>query len=63
MAGKFQNLKILLLILYLKKFGRVHEDKKDLAETKVRLVREAQEHLAKVKGKFHQGCDCCSRNS
>jgi hypothetical protein len=29
-----------------------HEDKKDLAETKVRLVREAKEHFAKVKTNF-----------
>ena len=28
------------------------KDKKDLVETKVRLVREAKEHLAKVKSKF-----------
>jgi hypothetical protein len=29
-----------------------YEDKKDLAETKVRLVREAKEHFAKVKKSF-----------
>ena len=29
-----------------------YEDKKDLAETKVRLVREAKEHFAKVKSNF-----------
>lgn len=29
-----------------------YEDKKDLAETKVRLVREAKEHFAKVKKNF-----------
>jgi hypothetical protein len=29
-----------------------NEDKKDLAETKVRLVREAKEHFAKVKANF-----------
>merc|ERR1711871_827871 len=35
-----------------KEIAEFYEDKKDLAETKVRLVREAKEHLAKVKSKF-----------
>ena len=38
--------------LYLSEIAEFHEDKKDLAETKVRLVREAKEHFAKVKTDF-----------
>ena len=35
-----------------KEIAEFHEDKQDLAETKVRLVREAKEHFAKVKTDF-----------
>jgi len=35
-----------------KEIAEFNEDKKDLAETKVRLVKEAKQHLAKVKNDF-----------
>jgi hypothetical protein len=35
-----------------KEIAEFYEDKKDLAETKVRLVREAKTHFAKVKSNF-----------
>ena len=51
-AGKFQKLEDFVVDSLSKEIAEFYEDKKDLAETKVRLVREAKEHLAKVKGKF-----------
>jgi hypothetical protein len=52
MAGKFQKLEDFVVDSLSKEIAEFYEDKKDLAETKVRLVREAKSHLAKVKGKF-----------
>ena len=52
MAGKFQKLEDFVVDSLSKEIAEFYEDKKDIAETKVRLVREAKSHLAKVKGQF-----------
>ena len=52
MADKFRMLENFVVDSLSKEIAEFYEDKKDLAETKVRLVREAKEHLAKVKSKF-----------
>lgn len=52
MAGKFSKLENFVVDSLSKEIAEFYEDKKDLAETKVRLVREAKTHLAKVKSKF-----------
>ena len=52
MAGKFSKLEDFVVDSLSKEIAEFYEDKKDLAETKVRLVREAKEHLAKVNSKF-----------
>ena len=52
MAGKFSKLENFVVDSLSKEIAEFYEDKKDLAETKVRLVREAKTHLAKVKTKF-----------
>ena len=49
MASKFGKLEEFVVDALAKEIAEFHEDKKDLAETKVRLIREAQEHLSKVK--------------
>jgi hypothetical protein len=52
MADKFRMLENFVVDSLSNEIAEFYEDKKDLAETKVRLVREAKEHLAKVKSKF-----------
>jgi hypothetical protein len=52
MAGKFAKLEEFVVEALAKEIAEFNEDKKDLAETKVRLVREAKEHFAKVKSNF-----------
>ncbi len=55
MAGKFNKLEEFIVDALSKEIAEFYEDKKDLAETKVRLVREAKDHLAKVKSQFIKG--------
>jgi hypothetical protein len=52
MAAKFAVLEEFIVEQLAKELAEFQEDKKDLAETKVRLVREAKEHIAKVKTDF-----------
>jgi hypothetical protein len=52
MAENFGKLEEFVVEQLAKEIAEFHEDKKDLAETKVRLVREAKEHFAKVKTNF-----------
>lgn len=52
MAGNFAKLEEFVVEALAKEIAEFHEDKKDLAETKVRLVREAKQHFAKVKTNF-----------
>ena len=52
MASKFGKLEEFVVDALAKEIAEFHEDKKDLAETKVRLIREAKEHLSKVKQSF-----------
>ena len=52
MAENFGKLEEFVVEALAKEIAEFHEDKKDLAETKVRLVREAKEHFAKVKTNF-----------
>ena len=52
MAAKHAQLEDFVVEALAKEIAEFHEDKKDLAETKVRLVREAKEHFAKVKTNF-----------
>lgn len=52
MAGNFAKLEEFVVEALAKEIAEFNEDKKDLAETKVRLVREAKEHFAKVKSNF-----------
>tara|TARA_E500000081_G_scaffold104494_1_gene105847 strand:+ start:2315 stop:3412 length:1098 start_codon:yes stop_codon:yes gene_type:complete len=52
MASKFGKLEEFVVDALAKEIAEFHEDKKDLAETKVRLIREAKEHLSKVKTSF-----------
>ena len=52
MASKFSKLENFVIDGLSKEIAEFYEDKKDLAETKVKLVREAKTHLAKVKTKF-----------
>lgn len=54
MASKFATLEDFIVEQLAKEIAEFHEDKKDLAETKVRLVREAKTHVAKVKQNFIQ---------
>jgi len=53
-ASKFAVLEDFIVEQLAKELAEFQEDKKDLAETKVRLVREAKSHLAKVKTNFIQ---------
>ena len=55
MAGKFSKLEEFIVDSLSNEIAEFYEDKKDLAETKVRLVREAKSHLAKVKKEFISG--------
>lgn len=52
MKDKFGKLEEFIVDALSKEIGEFYEDKQDLADTKVRLVREAKTHLAKVKEKF-----------
>ena len=54
MASKFSMLEEFVVDQLAAELAEFQEDKKDLAETKVRLVREGKEHLAKVKKDFIQ---------
>ena len=54
MASKFGMLEEFVVEQLATELAEFQEDKKDLAETKVRLVREGKEHLAKVKTDFIQ---------
>jgi hypothetical protein len=54
MASKFAMLEEFVVEQLATELAEFQEDKKDLAETKVRLVREGKEHLAKVKTDFIQ---------
>jgi len=53
-AGKFAVFEDFIVEQLAKELAEFQEDKTDLAETKVRLVREAKTHLAKVKTNFIQ---------
>jgi hypothetical protein len=52
MAGKFAKLEEFIVDALSKEIAEFHTDKKDLAETKVRLIREAKTQFAKVKENF-----------
>jgi cobalamin biosynthesis protein CbiD len=52
MAEKHSQLEEFVVEALAREIAEFHEDKKDLAETKVRLVKEAKEHFAKVKSNF-----------
>ena len=52
MAGKFSQLEEFVVEALSKEIAEFYEDKKDLAETKVKLVKEAKSHFAKVKTDF-----------
>jgi hypothetical protein len=52
MASKFAVLEDFIVEQLAREIAEFQEDKKDLAETKVRLVREAKKHLAKVQENF-----------
>ena len=52
MAENYAKLEAFVVEALAGEIAEFHEDKKDLAETKVRLVREAKEHFAKVKTDF-----------
>jgi hypothetical protein len=52
MASKFSMLEDFVVEALAKEIAEFHEDKKDLAETKVRLIREAKNKFAEVKQNF-----------
>jgi hypothetical protein len=52
MAESYAKLEEFVVEALSTEIAEFHEDKKDLAETKVRLVREAKTHFAKVKKDF-----------
>lgn len=52
MAVNFAKLEEFIVEALAKEIAEFYEDKRDLAETKVRLVREAKTHFAKVKKNF-----------
>ena len=54
MAGKFNKLEEFIVDALSKEIAEFYEDKKDVAETKVRLIKDAKKHLAKVKENFIQ---------
>jgi hypothetical protein len=54
MAGKFGMLETFVVEALAQEIAEFYKDKQDLAETKVRLVREGREQLAKVKEQFVQ---------
>jgi hypothetical protein len=51
-SKKFAVIEEFIVEQLAKEIAEFQEDKKDLAETKVRLVREAKDHFAKVKRNF-----------
>jgi len=53
-ASNFAKLEEFVVGSLAKEIAEFYEDKKDLAETKVKLVKEAKTHLAKVKDNFIQ---------
>ena len=52
MAENFSKLEGFIVEALSKEIADFYEDKKDLAETKVRLIKEAKEQFAVLKGKF-----------
>jgi hypothetical protein len=54
MASKFGKLEQFVVEALAQEITEFYKDKQDLAETKVRLVREGREQIAKVKEKFVQ---------
>jgi hypothetical protein len=52
MAANFAKLEHFIVEALAKEIADFYEDKKDLAETKVRLIKEAKEQFAVLKGKF-----------
>ena len=54
MANKFGMLETFVVEALAQEIAEFYKDKQDLAETKVRLVREGREQLAKVKESFVQ---------
>jgi len=54
MASKFGKLEQFVVEALAQEIVEFYKDKQDLAETKVRLVREGREQIAKVKEKFVQ---------
>jgi hypothetical protein len=52
MAQSYSKLEEFVVEALASEISEFHEDKKDLAETKVRIVREAKTHIAKVKTDF-----------
>jgi len=54
MAENFSKLEEFVVEQLAKEIAEFAEDKKDLAETKVRLVREAKSHFAKVKKRLYR---------
>ena len=54
MASKFSKLEDFVVEALAQEIAEFYKDKQDLAETKVRLIREGKEQLAKVKEQFVQ---------
>ena len=54
MASKFKTLEAFVVEALAQEIAEFHSDKKDIAETKVRLVREGRDALAKLKDQFIQ---------
>jgi len=52
MSENFSKLEEFVVEALSKEIAEFHQDKQDLAETKVRLIREAKEHFAKVRKNF-----------
>ena len=52
MSENFSKLEEFVVEALSKEIAESHQDKQDLAETKVRLIREAKEHFAKVRKNF-----------
>ena len=52
MAAKFATLEEFIVEALSKEIAEFHEDKKDLAETKVKLIREAKDKFAEVQKDF-----------
>lgn len=54
MSENFSRLEDFVVDALSKEIAEFHQDKQDIAETKVRLIREAKEHFAKVRKNFIQ---------